>query len=108
MIGVSASHLRNIPTCLSRNVVHCRPVGLQTQERVLARARGIEILFYKYHRSRLKPHLPFDDELVILPPRSSFPTSFVTENERLNCLIYASELSMNPSEAANLQMTQPV
>lgn len=41
-----------------------------------------------------------------VPPCSSFPTSFATENERLNCLIYASELCMNPSEAADLQMTQ--
>ncbi len=31
-----------------------------------------------------------------VPPCSSFPTSFATENERLNCLIYASELCMNP------------
>lgn len=43
---------------------------------------------------------------VSVPPCSSFPTSFATENERLNCLIYASELCMNPSEAADLQMTQ--
>lgn len=41
-----------------------------------------------------------------VPPCSSFPTSFATETERLNCLIYASELCMNPSEAADLQMTQ--
>lgn len=38
----------------------------------------------------------------------SFPTSFATENERLNCLMYASELWVNPSEAADLQMTQAV
>lgn len=45
---------------------------------------------------------------MLLPLNSSLPTTCVTGNERLNCLIYASELSVNPSQAANLQMTQAV
>ena len=49
---------------------------------------------------------PDDEWLISVPQLRSFPTSFATENERLNSLIYATELCMNPSEAADLQMTQ--
>lgn len=67
----------------------------------------IIIIIKKNHGRRLKAHVSSAmTNGLSTPPRNSFPTSFATESERLKCLIYAGELCMNPSEAADLQITQ--